>query len=182
VHQIKDKEKRKVVGMTKDLQQIIKNNEKRDKEKKDEWESQSKELRDLIAKYQMRLDKERRGELDEDAWKKLTDEERKKYYKKAQDLLKQIVDGFKEAVGYSDEYLYEDRHREIVNMYNQFPDWVSKYDDENFTDIFSISIMLAQLVRYSSIVKHTKDEIIPKVKVDLTEAKKKKMPLYIVKD
>ena len=166
--------------MTKDLQQILANNEKRVKE--DKWDNDAKELRDLIVKYQMRLDKERRGELDEDAWKKLTDGERKKYYKKAQDLLKQIVDGFKEAIGYSDEYLYEDRHREIVNMHNQFPDWVSKYDDENFTDIFSISIMLAQLVRYSSIVKYTKDGIIPKVKVDLTEAKKKKMPLYIVKD
>ena len=180
VHQVKDKEKRKTLTMTKDLQQILANNEKRVKE--DKWDNDAKELRDLIVKYQMRLDKERRGELDEDAWKKLTDGERKKYYKKAQDLLKQIVDGFKEAIGYSDEYLYEDRHREIVNMHNQFPDWVSKYDDENFTDIFSISIMLAQLVRYSSIVKYTKDGIIPKVKVDLTEAKKKKKPLYIVKD
>ena len=178
VHPVKNKEKRKVLAKTKDLEQILSNNEKRVKE--DKWDNDAKELRDLIAKYQMRLDKERRGELDEDAWKKLTDEERKKYYKKAQDLLKQIVDGFKEAIGYSDEYLYEDRHREIVNMYNQ--DWVNRYDDENFTDIFSISIMLAQLVRYSSIVKHTKDGIIPKVKVDLTEAKKKKMPLYIVKD
>ncbi len=180
VHPVKNKEKRKVLAKTKDLEQILSNNEKRVKE--DKWDNDAKELRDLIVKYQMRLDKERRGELDEDAWKKLTDGERKKYYKKAQDLLKQIVDGFKEAIGYSDEYLYEDRHREIVNMHNQFPDWVSKYDDENFTDIFSISIMLAQLVRYSSIVKHTKDGIIPKVKVDLTEAKKKKMPLYIVKD
>ena len=180
VHPVKNKEKRKVLAKTKDLEQILSNNEKRVKE--DKWDNDAKELRDLIAKYQMRLDKERRGELDEDAWKKLTDGERKKYYKKAQDLLKQIVDGFKEAIGYSDEYLYEDRHREIVNMHNQFPDWVSKYDDENFTDIFSISIMLAQLVRYSSIVKYTKDGIIPKVKVDLTEAKKKKKPLYIVKD
>ena len=178
VHPVKNKEKRKVLAKTKDLEQILSNNEKRVKE--DKWDNDAKELRDLIAKYQMRLDKERRGELDEDAWKKLTDGERKKYYKKAQDLLKQIVDGFKEAIGYSDEYLYEDRHREIVNMYNQ--DWVNRYDDENFTDIFSISIMLAQLVRYSSIVKHTKDGIIPKVKVDLTEAKKKKNPLYIVKD
>ena len=180
VHPVKNKEKRKVLAKTKDLEQILSNNEKRVKE--DKWDNDAKELRDLIVKYQMRLDKERRGELDEDAWKKLTDGERKKYYKKAQDLLKQIVDGFKEAIGYSDEYLYEDRHREIVNMHNQFPDWVSKYDDENFTDIFSISIMLAQLVRYSSIVKYTKDGIIPKVKVDLTEVKKKKKPLYIVKD
>ena len=179
VHQIKDKEKRKVVGMTKDLQQLLANNEKRvkgDENCEDDF------LQGKFKHFKGCITTDGKDELDEDAWKKLTDEERKKYYKKAQDLLKQIVDGFKEAIGYSDEYLYEDRHREIVNMHNQFPDWVSRYDDENFTDIFSISIMLAQLVRYSSIVKHTKDGIIPKVKVDLTEAKKKKMPLYIVKD
>ena len=65
-------------------------------------------------------------------------------------------------------------------MYNQ--DWVSKYDDENFTDIFSISIMLAQLVRYDGIIKETKDGIIPKVKVDLTETKKKKIQRHRLKD
>jgi len=178
VHPIKDKQKRKVVGMTKDLQQILKNNEKQNKEDEN---CDDDLLQGKFKHFKGCITTDGKDELDEDAWKKLTDEERKKYYKKAQDLLKQIVDGFKEAIGYSDEYLYEDRHREIVNMHNQFPDWVSKYDDENFTDIFSISIMLAQLVRYSSIVKYTKDGIIPKVKVDLTEAKKKK-PLYIVKD
>ena len=109
-------------------------------------------------------------ELGEDVWVKLTDSQKKKYYKKARDLITQIVDGFKEAVRYSDAYLYEDRHKEIVNMYNQ--DWVNRYDDENFTDIFSISIMLAQLVRYDGIIKETKDGIIPKVKVDLTEERK----------
>jgi len=201
VHPIKDKEKRKVVAMTKDLQQILANNEKQntspfrvkkigdkyeydfvnydewdklmsnlEEGDKEDWEKNAKELRDLIAKYQMRLDKERRGELDEDVWIKLTDSQKKKYYKKARDLITQIVDGFKEAVRYSDEYLYEDRHKEIVNMYNQ--DWVNRYDDENFTDIFSISIMLAQLVRYDGIIKETKDGIIPKVKVDLTEERK----------
>jgi len=180
VHPVKDKEKRKTLAMTKDLQQILANNEKQNtspfrvKKVGDKYEY------DFVSYDEWDKIMTNEDELGEDAWKKLTDEERKKYYKKAQDLLKQIVDGFKEAIGYSDEYLYEDRHREIVNMYNQ--DWVNRYDDENFTDIFSISIMLAQLVRYSSIVKHTKDGIIPKVKVDLTEAKKKKMPLYIVKD
>ena len=121
-----------------------------------------------------------KDELGEDVWIKLTDSQKKKYYKKAQDLIIQIVDGFKEAVRYSDEYLYEDRHKEIVNMYNQ--DWVNRYDDENFTDIFSISIMLAQLVRYDGIIKETKDGIIPKVKVDLTETKKKKIQRYRLKD
>jgi len=88
VHPIKDKEKRKVVAMTKDLQQILVNNEKRVKE--DKWDDDAKELRDLIRKRQQRIDKEKRGELGEDAWKELTDRQKKKYYKKAQDLRKRL--------------------------------------------------------------------------------------------
>jgi len=179
VHPIKDKEKRKVVAMTKDLQQILVNNEKRVKE--DKWDDDAKELRDLIRKRQQRIDKEKRGELGEDAWKELTDRQKKKYYKKAQKLLKDVVEGFKEAIRYSDDYLYVDRHQDIVEMYNR--DWLDWTDDYEIpTDIFSISIMLAQLVRYDGIIKETKDGIIPKVKVDLTETKKKKIQRYRLKD
>ena len=179
VHPIKDKEKRKVVAMTKDLQQILANNEKRVKE--DKWDDDAKELRDLIRKRQQRIDKEKRGELGEDAWKELTDRQKKKYYKKAQKLLKDVVEGFKEAIRYSDDYLYVDRHQDIVEMYNR--DWLDWTDDYEIpTDIFSISIMLAQLVRYDGIIKETKDGIIPKVKVDLKETKKKKIQRYRLKD
>ena len=205
VHPIKDKEKRKVVAMTKDLQQILANNEKQNNSpfrvKKvgdkyeydfvsyDEWnkimtnEDENCEddlLQGKFKHFKGCITTDGKDELGEDVWIKLTDSQKKKYYKKAQDLITQIVDGFKEAIGYSDEYLYEDRHKEIVNMYNQ--DWVNRYDDENFTDIFSISIMLAQLVRYDGIIKETKDGIIPKVKVDLTETKKKKIQRYRLKD
>ena len=44
VHQVKDKEKRKTLTMTKDLEQLLKNNEKRVKE--DKWDDEAKELRD----------------------------------------------------------------------------------------------------------------------------------------
>ena len=179
VYPIKDKEKRKVVAMTKDLQQMLVNNEKRVKE--DKWDDDNKELRDLIRKRQQRIDKEKRGELGEDAWKELTDRQKKKYYKKAQKLLKDVVEGFKEAIRYSDDYLYVDRHQDIVEMYNR--DWLDWTDDYEIpTDIFSISIMLAQLVRYDGVIKETKDGIIPKVKVDLTETKKKKIQRYRLKD
>ena len=167
VHPINDKEKRKVVAMTKDLQQILSNNEKQnigDENCEDDL------LQGKFKHFKGCITTDGKDELGEDVWVKLTDSQKKKYYKKARDLITQIVDGFKEAIGYSDEYLYEDRHKEIVNMYNQ--DWVNRYDDENFTDIFSISIMLAQLVRYDGIIKETKDGIIPKVKVDLTEERK----------
>ena len=177
VHPIKDKEKRKVVTMMKDLQQILANNEKQDIEDEN---CEDDLLQGKFKNFKGCIRTDGKDELGEDAWIKLTDRQKKKYYKKAQDLIIQIVDGFKEAIGYSDEYLYEDRHKEIVNMYNQ--DWVNRYDDENFTDIFSISIMLAQLVRYDGIIKETKDGIIPKVKVDLTETKKKKIQRYRLKD
>ena len=177
VHPIKDKEKRKVVTMMKDLQQILANNEKQDIEDEN---CEDDLLQGKFKHFKGCITTDGKDELGEDVWIKLTDSQKKKYYKKAQDLIIQIVDGFKEAVRYSDEYLYEDRHKEIVNMYNQ--DWVNRYDDENFTDIFSISIMLAQLVRYDGIIKETKDGIIPKVKVDLTETKKKKIQRYRLKD
>ena len=205
VHPVKDKEKRKTLAMTKDLQQILANNEKQNNSpfrvKKvgdkyeydfvsyDEWnkimtnEDENCEddlLQGKFKHFKGCITTDGKDELGEDVWIKLTDSQKKKYYKKARDLITQIVDGFKEAIGYSDEYLYEDRHKEIVNMYNQ--DWVNRYDDENFTDIFSISIMLAQLVRYDGIIKETKDGIIPKVKVDLTETKKKKIQRHRLKD
>jgi len=51
--------------------------------------------------------------------------------------------------------LYVDRHQDIVEMYNR--DWLDWTDDYEIpTDIFSISIMLAQLVRYDGIIKETK--------------------------
>ena len=205
MHPIKDKQKRKTLAMTKDLQQILANNEKQNNSpfrvKKvgdkyeydfvsyDDWDkimtNEDENCEDDLLQGKFKhfkgcITTDGKDELGEDAWIKLTDSQKKKYYKKAQNLIIQIVDGFKEAIGYSDEYLYEDRHKEIVNMYNQ--DWVNRYDDENFTDIFSISIMLAQLVRYDGIIKETKDGIIPKVKVDLTETKKKKIQRYRLKD
>jgi len=206
VHPIKDKQKRKTLAMTKDLQQILTNNEKQNtspfRVKKvgdnkyeydfvsyDKWNkimtNEDENCEDDLLQIKFKhfkgcITTDGKDELGEDVWIKLTDSQKKKYYKKAQDLITQIVDGFKEAVRYSDEYLYEDRHKEIVNMYNQ--DWVNRYDDENFTDIFSISIMLAQLVRYDGIIKETKDGIIPKVKVDLTETKKKKIQRHRLKD
>ena len=62
VHPIKDKVRRKKVGMTKDLEQILANNEKRVKE--DKWDDDAKVLRDLIVKQQKRLKREK--ELGED--------------------------------------------------------------------------------------------------------------------
>ena len=62
VHPIKDKVRRKKVGMTKDLEQKLSNNEKRVKE--DKWDDEAKELRDLITKQQKRLKREK--ELGED--------------------------------------------------------------------------------------------------------------------
>ena len=178
VHPIKDKEKRKVVAMTKDLQQILSNNEKQnigDENCEDDL------LQGKFKHFKGCLTTDGKDELGEDVWIKLTDSQKKKYYKKAQKLLKDVVEGFKEAIRYSDDYLYVDRHQDIVEMYNR--DWLDWTDDYEIpTDIFSISIMLAQLVRYDGIIKETKDGIIPKVKVDLTETKKKKIQRYRLKD
>ena len=49
VHPIKDKQKRKTLAMTKDLQQILANNEKRVKETM--TDDDAKELRDLITLF-----------------------------------------------------------------------------------------------------------------------------------
>jgi len=178
VHPIKDKEKRKVVTMMKDLQQILANNEKQDIEDEN---CEDDLLQGKFKHFKGCLTTDGKDELGEDVWIKLTDSQKKKYYKKAQKLLKDVVEGFKEAIRYSDDYLYVDRHQDIVEMYNR--DWLDWTDDYEIpTDIFSISIMLAQLVRYDGVIKETKDGIIPKVKVDLTETKKKKIQRYRLKD
>ena len=207
VHPIKDKQKRKTLAMTKDLQQILTNNEKQNtspfRVKKvgdnkyeydfvsyDEWnkimtnEDENCEddlLQGKFKHFKGCITTDGKDELGEDVWIKLTDSQKKKYYKKAQKLLKDVVEGFKETIRYSDDYLYVDRHQDIVEMYNR--DWLDWTDDYEIpTDIFSISIMLAQLVRYDGIIKETKDGIIPKVKVDLTETKKKKIQRHRLKD
>ena len=120
MHPIKDKQKRKTLAMTKDLQQILANNEKQNNSpfrvKKvgdkyeydfvsyDDWDkimtNEDENCEDDLLQGKFKhfkgcITTDGKDELGEDAWIKLTDSQKKKYYKKARDLIIQIVDGFK---------------------------------------------------------------------------------------
>ena len=155
--------------------------------KEDKWDDDAEELRDLIAKQQKRLEREK--ELGENenpyshAWLKLNRKDKLNYLKKGDELLEYIKDAFYEGLEYSDLYLYEDRHQSILEMYD---DGLIDYPDKyvRATDIFTIGLQLSQMVRYGGIIKDTKKHgIIPKVKLDINENKKgrKTLPRFLKK-
>tara|TARA_R100000008_G_C3584349_1_gene171000 strand:+ start:756 stop:1238 length:483 start_codon:yes stop_codon:yes gene_type:complete len=113
------------------------------------------------------------------AWLKLNRKEKLDYLQMGDDLLEDIKDAFYEAIEYSDKYLYEDRHQSIIEMYDE--GWVDYPDEyEKATDIFSMGLFLSQMIRYGGIIKDTKKRgIIPKVKLEINENGKGRLPRFL---
>ena len=144
VHQVKDKEKRKTLTMTKDLQQILANNEKRVKE--DKWDNDAKELRDLISKQQKRLKREK--ELGEDV--------KSGILLTSQKSIKEIITDLVEALRFhkenmkqvSDDYYEYDRQRFVSRYYDRDTNLDLKYS----TDLESLATLIVQIHKYNHII------------------------------
>jgi hypothetical protein len=141
---IKDKVRRKKVGMTKDLEQILSNNEKRVKE--DKWDDEAKELRDLITKQQKRLKREK--ELGEDVKSGILLTNQKSF----KDIITDLTEALKfhkenmEQVG---EYYYEyDRQRFVSRYYDTDTNLDLKYS----TDLESLATLIVQIHLYNHII------------------------------
>jgi len=144
VHPIKDKVRRKKDAMTKDLEQIVANNEKRVKE--DKWDDEAKELRDLIDKQQKRLEREK--ELGEDVKSGILLTNQKSF----KDIITDLVEALKfhkenmEQVG---EYYYEyDRQRFVSRYYDKDTNSDLKYS----TDLESLATLIVQIHLYNHII------------------------------
>ena len=76
------------------------------------------------------------------------------------ELLIEIIDAYKQARQYKDEYLYEDRLKWVRDRFDQdhfnFP-----YDYDLSTSVESIGIMMAQTEKYGGIVLETNKGILP---------------------
>ena len=76
------------------------------------------------------------------------------------ELIIEIIDSFKQARQYKDEYLYEDRLKWVRDRFDQdhfnFPD-----DYDLSTSVESIGIMMAQTEKYGGIVMETNKGILP---------------------
>jgi hypothetical protein len=76
------------------------------------------------------------------------------------ELLIEIIDAYKEARKYKNEYLYEDRMKWLRDRFNQghfeFP---ADYDFSS--SVHSIGIMMAQTEKYGGIVLETNKGILP---------------------
>ena len=145
VHPIKDKEKRKVVGMTKDLQQILANNEKRVKETK--ADDDSKELRDLIAKRQKRIEREK--ELGEDV---KTESGQKSIKEIITDLVESLRFHKQNMEQVSDDYYEYDRNRFVSRYYDRDRDLDLNYS----TDLESLATLIVQIHKYNHIINRFK--------------------------
>ena len=76
------------------------------------------------------------------------------------ELLIEIIDAYKQARQYKDEYLYEDRLKWVRDRFDQdhfnFPD-----DYDLSTSVESIGILMAQTEKYGCIVLETNKGILP---------------------
>ena len=76
------------------------------------------------------------------------------------ELLIEIIDAYKQARQYKDEYLYEDRMKWLKDRFEQghfeFPD-----DYDLSTSVESIGIMMAQTEKFGGIVLETNKGILP---------------------
>ena len=76
------------------------------------------------------------------------------------ELLIEIIDAYKQARQYKDEYLYEDRLKWVRDRFDQdhfnFPD-----DYDLSTSVESIGILMAQTEKYGGIVLETNKGILP---------------------
>jgi len=163
VHQVKDKEKRKTLTMTKDLEQLLKNNEKRVKE--DKWDNDAKELRDLISKQQKRIEKEKEDEKCKDDLLQgkfkhfkgcLTtdgkDVKTGSSQKSIKDIITDLVDSLrfhkKNMEQVSDDYYEYDRNRFVSRYYDRDRDLDLNYS----TDLETLATLIVQIHKYNHII------------------------------
>ena len=144
VHPIKDKVRRKKVGMTKDLEQILTNNEKRVKE--DKWDDDAKVLRDLIAKQQKRLKREK--ELGEDVKSGILLTNQKSFKDIITDLVEALKFHKENMKQVSDDYYEYDRNRFVSNYYDRDTNLDLKYS----TDLESLATLIVQIHKYNHII------------------------------
>jgi hypothetical protein len=141
---IKDKQKRKIVGMTKDLQQILSKNEKRVKE--DKWDDDAQELRDLIAKQQKRIQREK--ELGEDVKSGILLTNQKSFKDIITDLVEALKFHQENMKQVSDDYYEYDRNRFVSNYYDRDTNLDLKYS----TDLESLATLIVQIHKYNHII------------------------------
>ena len=144
VHPIKDKQKRKTLAMTKDLQQILTNNEKRVKETM--TDDDAKELRDLIAKQQKRIDREK--ELGEDVKNGILLTSQKSIKDIITDLVESLRFHKKNMEQVSDDYYEYDRNRFVSRYYDRDRDIDLNYS----TDLESLATLIVQIHKYNHII------------------------------
>ena len=141
VHPIKDKQKRKTLAMTKDLEQLLANNEKRVKETM--TDDDAKELRDLIAKQQKRIQREK--ELGEDV---KTDSSKKSI----KDIITDLVDSMrfhkKNMEQVSDDYYEYNRQRFVSRYYDRDRNLDLNYS----TDLETLATLIVQIHKYNHII------------------------------
>ena len=76
------------------------------------------------------------------------------------ELIKEVIEAYKEARQLTDEYLYEDHLKWVKNSYNQ--GWFEFPDDYDFlSSRWTLGLMLAQTERYGGIVMETKKGTLP---------------------
>ena len=76
------------------------------------------------------------------------------------ELLKEIIEAYKEARTYTDEYLYEDRIKWLKKGYDE--GWMEFPDDYDFnTNRWTIGFLLAQVERYGGVVIETEKGLMP---------------------
>ena len=144
VHPIKDKVRRKKVGMTKDLEQKLSNNEKRVKE--DKWDDDAKVLRDLIVKQQKRLKREK--ELGEDVKSGILLTNQKSFKDIITDLIEALKIHRENMEQVADDYYLYDRNRFVSTYYDRDTNLDLKYS----TDLESLATLIVQIHLYNHII------------------------------
>ena len=80
------------------------------------------------------------------------------------ELIKEVIEAYKEARTLTDEYLYEDRMKWLRDRFNEdhfdFPD-----DYDIRSSIESIGIMMAQTEKYGGIVLETNKGVLPYIEL-----------------
>ena len=146
VHPIKDKEKRKVVGMTKDLQQILANNEKQNKspfrvkkvgDNKYEYDFVNYDEWDKIMTNE--------DELGEDV---KTGSSSKSFKEIITDLVESLRFHKKNIEQVSDDYYEYDRNRFVSRYYDRDRDLDLNYS----TDLETLANLIVQIHKYNHII------------------------------
>ena len=137
VHPIKDKQKRKVVAMTKDLQQILSNNEKQD------IEDENCEDDLLQGKF-----KHFKGCITTDGKDVKTGSSQKSIKDIITDLVDSLRFHIKNMKEVSDDYYKYDRNRFVSRYYDRDRDLDLNYS----TDLESLSTLIVQIHKYNHII------------------------------